>query len=240
MIVARGSSPRGRGKRRGGCSSPRPVWLIPAWAGKTRRVAVTRACAAAHPRVGGENKAVRDLRVTLVGSSPRGRGKHRLVQDLPPASRLIPAWAGKTSTTQTASPSGPAHPRVGGENHWAAVYAPVATGSSPRGRGKQVQFLESRAFDGLIPAWAGKTPSKPRVISQPGAHPRVGGENSCWESWPCGSSGSSPRGRGKLLPVLAAHLHARLIPAWAGKTQVESICGEPGWAHPRVGGENSA
>ena len=74
-----------------------------------------------------------------------------------------------------------AHPRAGGENVSALSGDDIRAGSSPRGRGKQIQFLESRAFDGLIPARAGKTLSIAEVIRPIGAHPRAGGENSVSE-----------------------------------------------------------
>ena len=52
------------------------------------------------------------------------------------------------------------------------------------------------------------------------------------------SSGSSPRGRGKLPPPPQDRQAAGLIPAWAGKTS--AIMSYPSMlkAHPRVGGEN--
>ena len=49
---------------------------------------------------------------------------------------LIPAWAGKTRTATQSQPSIPAHPRVGGENPYAASNDQDPKGSSPRGRGK--------------------------------------------------------------------------------------------------------
>ena len=50
-----GSSPRGRGKRRGRSVCPRIGRLIPAWAGKTFMSCSTSVKSEAHPRVGGEN-----------------------------------------------------------------------------------------------------------------------------------------------------------------------------------------
>mgnify|MGYP001674891272 CR=1 FL=1 len=76
--VTQGSSPRGRGK---------PIYLylflyltrlIPAWAGKTPLSHTNQAPEWAHPRVGGENQVTNDTKLTIDGSSPRGRGKHFL------------------------------------------------------------------------------------------------------------------------------------------------------------------
>ena len=91
--------------------------------------------------------------------------------------RLIPAWAGKTSTPMNTWRSGRAHPRVGGENAVAAMRAPNV--------------------GWLIPAWAGKTRPSRRRRRHRRAHPRVGGENITRVLHFRDSGGSSPRGRGK-------------------------------------------
>ena len=96
--VARGSSPRGRGKLVVVVLGVVEFRLIPAWAGKTALVPVPKARSRAHPRVGGENGLSSIKQTTKVGSSPRGRGKQ--IKSLPYAEGigLIPAWAGKTQT----------------------------------------------------------------------------------------------------------------------------------------------
>ena len=113
---APGSSPRGRGKRRGAGGLALAGRLIPAWAGKTCCGDTVTDHGWAHPRVGGENMVTAYNTRTGVGSSPRGRGK--LCQKKSPspargssprgrgkltgigdklaATGLIPAWAGKT------------------------------------------------------------------------------------------------------------------------------------------------
>ena len=52
--------------------------LIPAWAGKTVGSLGIVQDNPAHPRVGGENLGVSMGALTVMGSSPRGRGKHFL------------------------------------------------------------------------------------------------------------------------------------------------------------------
>ena len=153
-----------------------------------------------------------------VGSSPRGRGK--LAEQPGPHGlpRLIPAWAGKTHTIPNPTPPITAHPRVGGEN---------GTRSGP-----------SRRSLGLIPAWAGKTLCCSGGELVAGAHPRVGGENRWWVGKLGGPKGSSPRGRGKLVFRILVSRARRLIPAWAGKTELDRGLGVGITAHPRVGGEN--
>ena len=113
-------------------------------------------------------------------------------------------------------------------------------GSSPRGRGKPVRGGLSALCPRLIPAWAGKT-LKPRApTTTRGAHPRVGGENASHAQATSSTSGSSPRGRGKLILSTDRESKLGLIPAWAGKTTLDDLAARGVQAHPRVGGENSA
>ena len=90
--------------------------LIPAWAGKTLIKRVSNEPPRAHPRVGGENLSTTVIPGVANGSSPRGRGKPVYDGDPWRGERLIPAWAGKTSSNRTGSVRCGAHPRVGGEN----------------------------------------------------------------------------------------------------------------------------
>ena len=111
-----GSSPRGRGKP---LSTPRVVsspGLIPARAGKTCCTRTRSAHRPAHPRAGGENGCGRRPRVSVKGSSPRGRGKHPLGVAFRAHDGLIPARAGKTTATTLTALRPRAHPRAGGEN----------------------------------------------------------------------------------------------------------------------------
>ena len=49
-----GSPPRGRGKDPSRCPPLRPVWITPAWAGKSRKCTPSQPAGQDHPRVGGE------------------------------------------------------------------------------------------------------------------------------------------------------------------------------------------
>ena len=111
-----GSSPRGRGKPTTPAANPAPSRLIPAWAGKTAGRSTSSTPHGAHPRVGGENFGGGQVPALAGGSSPRGRGKPQGPPRRPGEYRLIPAWAGKTSTISASASGTGAHPRVGGEN----------------------------------------------------------------------------------------------------------------------------
>ena len=153
----RGSSPRGRGKRRGRRGRARCAGLIPAWAGKTFAIWFQSCVARAHPRVGGENYDEAQEQGKSEGSSPRGRGKPGPCNPTADHRRLIPAWAGKTPRSARYWAVGPAHPRVGGENETIPHVRACVPGSSPRGRGKPSGRTTGIRVRRLIPAWAGKT-----------------------------------------------------------------------------------
>ena len=132
----RGSSPRGRGKRRRRVPRSAGGRLIPARAGKTSRSRGRDRPGWAHPRAGGENYGTSGVPFCAMGSSPRGRGKLALAREAraydgssprgrgkPPVmvvvtagSRLIPTRAGKTPPANMPRRASWAHPRAGGEN----------------------------------------------------------------------------------------------------------------------------
>ena len=131
-----GSSPRGRGKLFTKVPVPAIMGLIPAWAGKTDWRTFESMRRRAHPRVGGENLSRPRGWGKSPGSSPRGRGKPHGARSGIPRDGLIPAWAGKTSSSASPRPPSRAHPRVGGENGNGPTAGNPMYGSSPRGRGK--------------------------------------------------------------------------------------------------------
>ena len=91
--------------------------------------------------------------------------------------RLIPAYAGKTEMDLIDHLGLWAHPRVCGENCHAVIVIVRTQGSSPRMRGKLGDKTISILRVWLIPAYAGKTFSLEFLRKNPGAHPRVCGEN---------------------------------------------------------------
>ena len=166
----------------------------------------------------GENLPAPHPASDAAGSSPRVRGKPWRTAEKRRDPRLIPACAGKTIDRRSHGPRPGAHPRVCGENGWPCHQPSPLTGSSPRVRGKQFRTTRVTTVCGLIPACAGKTqwPLPVRFLHR--AHPRVCGENSCYQTRPSVFVGSSPRVRGKLPLAFLAAKAGGLIPACAGKT----------------------
>ena len=132
-----GSSPRVRGKLPVSGARGRARGLIPARAGKTRGLSTYGLGVEAHPRACGENCRVGYPRASIAGSSPRVRGKRAEVMAGAYVPGLIPARAGKTTTTAGPSSAVTAHPRVCGENAPPRPKSQLLEGSSPRVRGKR-------------------------------------------------------------------------------------------------------
>ena len=192
--------------------------LIPAHAGKTPVYFRCTTTQRAHPRACGENRHSRRLRLLLLGSSPRMRGKlgGLLASGRPP--RLIPAHAGKTERAFSVLSREWAHPRACGENLFVDGDGVCLEGSSPRMRGKRRGEHRASVADRLIPAHAGKTaPTNTRRRAR-WAHPRACGENVRRDVERQGDVGSSPRMRGKPMFLATWLMLIGLIPAHAGKT----------------------
>ena len=233
-----GSSPRVRGKRGGGTRPRARRRLIPARAGKTASENSSNEQATAHPRACGENNVGPDPLPAITGSSPRVRGKPVRRTCWAMRSGLIPARAGKTSSTTPTRSCSWAHPRACGENLMNSSSSTRVKGSSPRVRGKQRFSDVLRLVVRLIPARAGKTQRRAHRGCAAPAHPRACGENLMALVIPERRLGSSPRVRGKRDDDLAHPCGARLIPACAGKTSPSPANPRRTRAHPRVCGEN--
>ena len=214
-----GSSPLTRGKRwhfHGGHGSHR---LIPAHAGKTVVTLPLGRASPAHPRSRGENDGNGSIRALSAGSSPLTRGKRGPRGWPARPARLIPAHAGKTFAGLKGKVSSAAHPRSRGENSTEGVSMSAVTGSSPLTRGKLCGASASIARLRLIPAHAGKTPSRRRRRNRGAAHPRSRGENHLAALAGRRNVGSSPLTRGKHLRGQHHFPASGLIPAHAGKTR---------------------
>ena len=171
--------------------------LIPAGAGQTTRDCCSMLGTGAHPRGCGADAAVAFPMDAAPGSSPRVRGRHRLLARHTAGRRLIPAGAGQTRRMALCFASTWAHPRGCGADVLAATSSATLRGSSPRVRGRRYLPCGCWASGGLIPAGAGQTRRSPKGPSGCTAHPRGCGadERACEIDLP--SDGSSPRVRGR-------------------------------------------
>ena len=172
------------------------------------------------------------------GLSPRGRGKRAPAEPSCNTGWSIPAWAGETIPAIGLNIKARVYPRVGGGNRPSSPFTNGKGGLSPRGRGKRLAFPSNTTHPGSIPAWAGETaPHRSTALACP-VYPRVGGGNtqtlSCWTM----PAGLSPRGRGKLILVVATARPGRSIPAWAGETLGSCRPNPCFGVYPRVGGGN--
>ena len=217
-LVAAGSSPLTRGKRRRLGARRSDLRLIPAHAGKTSSRSPGWPESAAHPRSRGENGLLLRGVDKTTGSSPLTRGKLRAGLDPGGEPRLIPAHAGKTCCRVLRRARGRAHPRSRGENLEEDSGLVDFLGSSPLTRGKPYAATSWWAGERLIPAHAGKTCAPPSPPGSAPAHPRSRGENGGRHGSGDLQAGSSPLTRGKRLLSRLRGLLSRLIPAHAGKT----------------------
>ena len=115
-------------------------------------------------------------------------------------------------------------------------------GSSPRGRGTQLQSGASFGPGRFIPARAGNTTRRALPSLAAPVHPRAGGEHPSSPSTSISRAGSSPRGRGTHVAVRARGCVAtaqRFIPARAGNTPTRPGRSAGPAVHPRAGGEHS-
>ena len=127
---------------------------------------------------------------------------------------------------------------MGGGNAVVETENGLATGLSPRGRGKL--HCETRRLRGnrSIPAWAGETWQWFIGLVVAEVYPRVGGGNSVSFRLTFRVMGLSPRGRGKRQVLSTVGVGVGSIPAWAGETVRGDTPRRIIPVYPRVGGGN--
>ena len=166
------------------------------------------------------------------------RGKLRPRRRPLPPRRNIPAYAKKTRRRQIRRHCPPEHPRVCGENLCATWDTQGLAGTSPRMRGKPRQHPPTPKGRRNIPAYAGKTPSKPVPMDKTPEHPRVCGENNMLLINFEPEFGTSPRMRGKPLGVYRGHFMHPEHPRVCGENPtVEPIRTNPRGTSPRMRGK---
>ena len=97
VLIVAGSSPRVRGKPCGAASVTPRVRIIPARAGQTPTTDSCRPWCPDHPRACGVNVTIAASPPSVIGSSPRVRGKPAVHGPERRPVRIIPARAGQTA-----------------------------------------------------------------------------------------------------------------------------------------------
>ena len=231
-----GSSPLARGLRDLLHQDPAGPRIIPARAGFTSSRTRPDHGAPDHPRSRGVYMAPMTMVPQSAGSSPLARGLPTAAHGEERMERIIPARAGFTSSSKTASLLDRDHPRSRGVYASALAVAGTVGGSSPLARGLPSVIAAHARFPGIIPARAGFTPSTHWVEGTLRDHPRSRGVY--WEalSPAQGFEGSSPLARG--LPGLDAGPCdvCGIIPARAGFTPATPSPNPGRPDHPRSRG----
>ena len=128
---------------------------------------------------------------------------------------------------------------MGGEKIHLKVLSFTIGGSPPRGRGKAKVIVVILHNFGITPAWAGKSLCCPLPPTSFADHPRVGGEKQKSLLLSSITSGSPPRGRGKVEILCQLNGILRITPAWAGKSGRKRMSALQQGDHPRMGGEKN-
>ncbi len=223
----------------GSWRSPR-AGLTPARAGTAGTCRREPSAARAHPRAGGDGSSSPQRRPGGTGSPARGRGRQIKQGDRTHAHGLTPARAGTACTSRPTSYCRRAHPRAGGDGVARPSMWEVATGSPPRGRGRQEPHPQRPVLRGLTPARAGTALRRRGSRGWSRAHPRAGGDGRT--AIPSGTPmpGSPPRGRGRRRSVERTPDVHGLTPAPAGTALRATPDQQRPKAHPRAGGDGSA
>ena len=226
-----------RGKERAFPGCTQQLGITPAYAGKRLSRRQRRRGTWDHPRVCGEKSSFVMWQGCCTGSPPRMRGK--VLAALMPENRLgiTPAYAGKRGEINTYEKIQRDHPRVCGEKICCTAIACRSSGSPPRMRGKVAWVNIALLYEGITPAYAGKSCFQICTHKNGRDHPRVCGEKTSSRPPAWNTPGSPPRMRGKGNPLFAPLFQLGITPAYAGKSCPGPASGRPLKDHPRVCGE---
>ena len=233
-----GSSPHTRGALPSRELFSLAVRIIPAYAGSTAGRGSSIVAVGDHPRIRGEHLIDRAREKNVTGSSPHTRGARPGPGRGRGRGRIIPAYAGSTPARPGPASAGPDHPRIRGEHAGAVCVSVNGLGSSPHTRGAPGRAASARLHRGIIPAYAGSTPSPCYCGAARPDHPRIRGEHNLGEECSREGTGSSPHTRGAPQARLRRRFRARIIPAYAGSTTASWIGDSSRTDHPRIRGEH--
>ena len=152
-------------------------------------------------------------------TSPRARGRPRLLLIALSCIGNIPACAGKANRQASDEHTLEKHPRVRGEGRSSRALARTPSETSPRARGRQELWKKAGFVRRNIPACAGKAYFRESSNCLLQKHPRVRGEGVANRLTDVLNEETSPRARGRLFCFLFSLKGARNIPACAGKAR---------------------
>ena len=172
-----------------------------------------------------------------MGSPPPMRGKAFQTSYFVPPIRITPAYAGKRLFVKLLEINSQDHPRLCGEKSSSFSSSSINLGSPPPMRGKGQFASMSGRYQGITPAYAGKSkhPHSDQRLSQD--HPRLCGEKCgvLFLSFTCSGSPPPMRGKGYLL-YFFQHFSG-ITPAYAGKRIDWNFNPVAYKDHPRLCGE---
>ena len=218
LFFLTGSSPHVRGARKDSPLRRCHSGIIPACAGSTLTLAVSRSRARDHPRMCGEHPIQGKPARVGTGSSPHVRGALAQRHGTIVASGIIPACAGSTRVSRGAATRCRDHPRMCGEHTDPDGDHAMQQGSSPHVRGARVADPYRLRVAGIIPACAGSTFRPCFRAFLFGDHPRMCGEHDIAACVHFRKRGSSPHVRGAPGTRRIPENEGGIIPACAGST----------------------
>ena len=192
--------------------------IIPAYAGSTGPPTPVNSASRDHPRIRGEHVVLQSGALVELG--------------------IIPAYAGSTRSVGRRRTGWTDHPRIRGEHLEREIPLGIVPGSSPHTRGAPPRGRRGHLCGRIIPAYAGSTDREHSTPSTRADHPRIRGEHVIFRDDQAPSKGSPPHTRGALSPCRTRHAVTRIIPAYAGSTQVGTEGGARMSDHPRIRGEH--
>ena len=176
MMMSTGSPPPMRGKAQATTTKRNGVRITPAYAGKSSRGESDGGNIGDHPRLCGEKITPSGKVFGIKGSPPPMRGKGFWYAATRTASRITPAYAGKSSFTFPPKIFNKDHPRLCGEKPKPVSSLESRTGSPPPMRGKvstvHIYLVRLR----ITPAYAGKSLHVVGLFVNVQDHPRLCGE----------------------------------------------------------------
>ncbi|EGJ72718.1 hypothetical protein STTU_p0105 (plasmid) [Streptomyces sp. Tu6071] len=152
--------------------------------------------------------------------------------------RKIPAGAGATTRSWSASASGQEDPRTRGDEVLFMTDAEAREGRYPHTRGRHAASSKSLKFGWKIPAHAGTTITHSRSAPSAGEDPRACGDDGTGLPARSLKPGGSPRMRGRRRRSARRTGRARRIPAHAGTTSSAHPCGRSRTEDPRACGDD--